>query len=643
MAAPAPQRAEAQASGPADAALHLAVATAAPERSAAVGEAGALAAPKSAAIQPAVQQKTRHKGKQLSESARAEAHQQALQTAFADFKCNCELASKAGVTSCLDQFSKKELQGFYAETYGASTGTEGGKKVKLSKVSDALHAHVWALKVALPEMDAQGRQYDIPKWTLEGKQVCKEAWQRARGGSERRVRDVAALVRRGYGPAEAAAGHLAKLEMAMLRRQSQTENARRQWAENWWAQELLLHDWLPNEQAVRFRGQGYGFIHEHVFSPAAEAVGIQPVSYKLWRGCSKAGLIQLHEQNHLPGSDIAKLRLKRSAKHSAFPECTECQERRKAYYAAAKERGANPNVVAEKYNAVLQHQKEWGDDRKAALRLKYGTFHAQADACYECDDGCGSFWQGLPVDPTGRDSKRAVAAKYKFCVQANVICGPGGVQRFAVMPKNVRKGANFGLSNLILVLHGAWKAGRLGPHVTRAYRHTDGGPDNVSWVSHFLHWLLVYIGVLQDLLWFRFEAGHSHTEIADRLFSVMKRLFESDSNQRVGPLESFADLERELRASFAKAQEHFELAFHLANWDFEGWFNSFKFDHDSAFQPSRQLVDSNFGGYSFDLVFRYEYVGAELWQHGGVKVGPCKKCVVALIAALMAALIAAQC
>ena len=96
---------------------------------------------------------------------------------------------------------------------------------------------------------------------------------------------------------------------------------------------------------------------------------------------------------------------------------------------------------------------------------------------------------------------------------------------------------------------------------------------------------------------------------------------------------------RAARASFAKAQEHFELALHLANWDFEGWFNSFKFDHDSAFQPSRQLVDSNFGGYSFDLVFRYEYVGAELWQHGGVKVGPCKKCVVALIAALMAALI----
>lgn len=271
------------------------------------------------------------------------------------------------------------------------------------------------------------------------------------------------------------------------------------------------------------------------------------------------------------------------------------------------------------YQKVLDHQKEWSDDRQVALRLKYGTFHQSSDAIYECDDGCGSFWQGLPVDPTGRDSKQSVTAKYKFSVQANVLSGPGGVQRFAVMPKNVRKGANFGLSNLILVLHRAWKMGRLGTHVTRAYRHTDGGPDNVSWVSHVLHWLLVYIGVFQDLWWFRFEPGHSHTEIADRLFSCMKKLFESDSGKRVGPLESFEDLERELRSTFEKAQEHFELAFQLANWDFESWFNAFEFDHGSTFAPSR-LVDPNFAGYSYDLVFRYEYVGAELWQHGGVKV-----------------------
>ena len=533
------------------------------------------------------------------------------------------MATAAGSTSCLDQFGKQELRSFYAETYGSGSGSSSdhAKKVKLCDVSSALHWHMWALKVPLGAVNSRGHEYSIPKWTLNGKEVCREAWRHARGGAPRRIRTLYSMVLRGHGPAERASGQLAKLEMAVLRRQAHADNARRQWTENWWASELLLHEWLPNEQAVRFRGQGYGFLHTHLYAAAAKAASIRPLSYKPWRKeCARAGLIQLHEQNKLPGSDIDKLRLKRSAKHSAFPECVQCQERRKKYEAAVRAPGADPAVVAQTYEALLEHMKEWGDDRKAALRLKYGTFHAHADACYECDDGCGSFWQGLPVDPTGRDNKKSVNAKYKFCVQANVICGPGGLQRFAAMPKNVRKGSNFGLSNFILVLHRAWKAGRLGPHVTRAYRHTDGGPDNVSWVSHFLHWLLIYIGVLQDLLWFRFEAGHSHTEIADRLFAVMKKLFESDSGKRVGPLESFADLERELRAAFAKAQEHFEFAFHLANWDFESWFNSFRFEEDSKFPSTKQIVDPNFAGYSYDLVFRYEYVGEALWQHGGVKV-----------------------
>ena len=46
----------------------------------------------------------------------------------------------------------------------------------------------------------------------------------------------------------------------------------------------------------------------------------------------------------------------------------------------------------------------------------------------------------------------------------------------------------------------------------------------------------------------------------------------------------------------------------------------------SAFESTKRLVDPNFAGYSFDLVFRYDYVGAELWQHGGVKVRNATAC-----------------
>ena len=177
------------------------------------------------------------------------------------------MASAKGLKTCLDQFSKQQLLALYAETYGGGGARGDGdpdgscKKIKLTDVSNALHTHIWALKEPLEKVDKKGRSFSIPKWTLDGSEVCKEAWRQARGGSERRHRDLVALVMRGYGPTERSAGKLAKLEMAMLARRTQTENSRRQWTENWWATQLLMHEWLPNEQAVRFRGQGYVFIH----------------------------------------------------------------------------------------------------------------------------------------------------------------------------------------------------------------------------------------------------------------------------------------------------------------------------------------------------------------------------------------------
>ena len=131
-------------------------------------------------------------------------------------------------------------------------------------------------------------------------------------------------------------------------------------------------------------------------------------------------------------------------------------------------------------------------------------------ARYEVDDKCGSFWQAMPVSDTGRDTKQNATCKYKFAVQANVIAGEGGFKRFTFVPKNICTGANFGLTNLLMTIYLAFETGNLKSHVETMYRHTDGGPDNVSVVSHFVHWLLVYLGVFNEIIWFRFEAGGSH-------------------------------------------------------------------------------------------------------------------------------------
>ena len=94
-----------------------------------------------------------------------------------------------------------------------------------------------------------------------------------------------------------------------------------------------------------------------------------------------------------------------------------------------------------------------------------------------------------------------------FSTQSNTVCGTNGVLRLSVVFKHVGTGGNFGLTNLIMVLWHAKQKGRLAPNVKRMYRHTDGGADNLNHTSHVLHWLLVYIGVFDEIVWFRFEAG----------------------------------------------------------------------------------------------------------------------------------------
>jgi hypothetical protein len=92
-------------------------------------------------------------------------------------------------------------------------------------------------------------------------------------------------------------------------------------------------------------------------------------------------------------------------------------------------------------------------------------------------------------------------------VQANVISGRDGLLRLAIVPKFVTTGGNFGLTNLIMVLYRAKLSGRLTKSCKTLYRHTDGGPDNTCHSTHIMHWLLVYLGIFDEVMWFRFEAG----------------------------------------------------------------------------------------------------------------------------------------
>ena len=174
--------------------------------------------------------------------------------------------------------------------------------------------------------------------------------------------------------------------------------------------------------------------------------------------------------------------------------------RREAYLAALSNPSSSSEFIDKKKEAVIEHRNEWSQDREVALQLRHENYNAETDSCYECDDKCGSWWQVLPVMKGGRLNKGNVKKAYHFCIQSNTISGADGVLRFAFVPKNVGTGSNFGLTNLIMTIWRAHQKGLLTSTTKKKLiRHTDGGPDNLSTVTHIVHWLLVYLGIFDEV------------------------------------------------------------------------------------------------------------------------------------------------
>lgn len=530
-----------------------------------------------------------------SVKAQAAEHRRRLCSHFSGFSCNCTLARQQGLSSCLDNFTMLQLRQLSALSYGT---VEEAQNLSVKEVKARIHSEIWSLKSKSNRRS--GAVYEVTEWKVHGQPVCKRAFIVALGGTSHAHREALALTKRGIAPGEAAACCIAKEAAAKMQ---QVRSPATEWAVSWWCSHLRLHDFLPNECAIQYRGTKWRLVHSQMYLPVAKAAG-KPLLYRQWRRARGKALAVLQQELYQESPAGKKLRLVRSARHSKFPECTDCLELRKAYINVASKLTSDPKVVEEHLRCMLEHARDWQADRETALRIRH-TCTLESNSIYECDDKCGSYWQRLPIGETGRDSKADSTAVYRFSIQANVIAGPQGIIRFTCIPKNIKTGANFGLTNLFACIVGAKESGRLPLHCTHIYRHTDGGPDNVAITSHIFHWLLVYLGVFQKITWFRFKAGHSHTEVADRLFSLMKKLFESDGPHRVIGIQDIPQLIEKLTEVFSKEVERFQFVFNFANWDFDNWLE--------------QSSVGELGRISSARVFTYTYV-EDLWEHGCVKV-----------------------
>ena len=547
------------------------------------------------------------RAKMSEESQRIE-HWKSVDSSFQGFRCGCSTARREGKDSCLEAFNKGELRGIHRETYG-SGGSSGGSGLLHTHVLPSIHRRYWAAKKALPHLDELGRSYRIGPLVLCEKVVCKASFMRAVGGTRSAHKMKIGLVMRGYSPEALSEVHEAMLHQKVEKDSQGAKAARGSYATQWWADELILHDWLPNEQAIQFKGPFWNVLHKECYVPIAKArSGHKALEYKAWKAKMKAGGKLVCEQLK-DCRDVSKIRVVRSARHSKFPECTECQRLRAAYLKVLCDAGSSDAARATAQRELREHMSQWQTDRACALRLKDHAAPSTAYCVYECDDKCGSHWCELPVPEGGRDNKALAKAKFKFAVQCNVVVGGGGVNRFLVMPKHLGSGGNFGLTSLLSALRRAYDMGRLSQSAgVKLLRHTDGGSDNINLSTHLFHWLLVWLGIFDEVEWFRFDAGHSHTELADRFFSMLKRLFSVDGQARPKRNDGFLHLNKELEETFRKSAEPAELEYLFANHDFNEWFTNAGFN-----------VHHDFGRISYDNVFRCKY-DETCWKHGCVKV-----------------------
>jgi len=510
-----------------------------------------------------------------------------LATGHMEFQCKCPGGS------CLQNLTGRQLKQAYVATHPQGDGTSP------SVVNSELHVLLWGMKEPLPRgTNGRGHTHRIRYFEYDAKPLCRRGWQVVFAASDWGMRQATALVLRGISPQDVKAERGTALLLATANR-AEAEATEKQMRTSDWLRKVYLStmEYMPNENRIVLRGASTTFVHREQYTIAAKKGGYY-LSYKQFMGCMHAAAVACSEFDH-SGENSKNVKVSRSAKHSNFPMCTTCDVLSENYIKEYSDPLADPRAVQRKRDEMLAHQTQFMADRTMARRLRYATYDARTSSdLYECDDKCGSFWCKIPVVP--RQNKENTKQVYEFAVQANVVCGPGGVIRLSIIPKTVNTGANFGLSTLLGGLYAAFKGGRLQPHVRRLLRHTDGGSDNVAKVTHIFNWLLVYVGCWEEVLWFIFDAGHSHTEIADRLFSLMKKIFETDSAAHVqGGVNSFEDLEERLKACFSKCPEMKEIVYHFANWDFQKWLKA-----------SVGFKESDLERISFDNVFRYRYVGA---------------------------------
>lgn len=236
----------------------------------------------------------------------------------------------------------------------------------------------------------------------------------------------------------------------------------------------------------------------------------------------------------------------------------------------------------------LKHIEACHSERRLIGSLRSETLRTQ-DAVFQVDDKLGSFWQFLPMPPNMRQGKD-VSSNYQYrqCLQGNFFPGRGNF--YMVVQPMLSTGNNFGCTSFILGLYKLIEGGKF-DHVRRLVRQTDGGSDNVGWVTFAVHSMLITEGTLDLLDWVRLRPGHSHNE-ADANHRKVLQAFYPKGNNGQG-CESPLQFHQRLVDALRTLNGGLEMLWQLSNFDFEAWMKG--------------CMSSQFAGFRDERFWRFEY------------------------------------
>ena len=287
----------------------------------------------------------------IPEAQRAQQHEAELATSYAGFRCNCHRAASA--LSCLEQLTRQDLRAIFHQVYPRWPADGSTPTVSVSTVLHNLHNLMWNLRKA--QTQNKTKPYHIPSWKLEkvdgtSIEVCRESWMKAVGGSDYAHRMKYSLVCRGYSPAVTAGEKCGSEAVHQLVQKLSTAEAglqarKHNFALQWWINLLKVMCFMPNERKILIRGPSYKFMHENIYKPLADSVGLF-LQRTAWWGCLPNAVAALERSDGFlgVGDDQKPLRASRCAKHSRFPECSTCVSTRDAYLTATRNAGTPPEV-----------------------------------------------------------------------------------------------------------------------------------------------------------------------------------------------------------------------------------------------------------------------------------------------------------